>query len=79
MGFDENVKAGVDLQLSGHTHNGQIFPIRQIISPIDPNEWQYGVKEIDDFTAIVSSGIAGWGFNIRTQGNSEYVIIDIKN
>ena len=79
VGFDENVKAGVDLQLSGHTHNGQIFPIRQIISPIDPNEWQYGVKEIDDFTAIVSSGIAGWGFNIRTQGNSEYVIIDIKN
>ena len=79
VGFDENVKAGVDLQLSGHTHNGQIFPIRQIISPIDPNEWQYGVKKIDNFTAIVSSGIAGWGFNIRTQGNSEYVIIDIVN
>ena len=77
--YEENEKAGVDLQLSGHTHNGQIFPLKHIMQPFDKNELHYGKKKIGQLTAIVSSGMAGWGFNIRTWGISEYVIIHVEN
>ena len=29
--FDEAAKRGIDLQVSGHTHGGQIFPMTQFI------------------------------------------------
>lgn len=43
------------------------------------NELNYGKEKIDDMTAINSSGIGGWGFPIRTQNHSEYVVINIKH
>ncbi len=72
---EENAAAGVDLLLSGHTHAGQLFPVGYL------NEWignlNYGLYEADGCTAIVSSGFAGWGYDVRTQGHCEYVIINI--
>lgn len=76
--LDENADAGIDLQLSGHTHAGQIWPTGQLSFLLGINEWNYGMKTIDDFHAIVSSGIGGWGYAIRTGGHSEYVIIDVE-
>ena len=39
----------------------------------------YGYTAIDDDTqAIVTSGLAGWGFPVKTASSAEYVIIDIK-
>lgn len=75
--LEENAKAGVDLQLSGHTHAGQIWPTGQLAELLGINEMNYGLKTIGDFHAIVSSGMAGWGYAVRTGGNSEYVIIDV--
>lgn len=75
--FDENIAAGVDLQLSGHTHNGQIWPLGLFSRIFKINELEYGYCKIGNFQAVTSSGIAGWGYPIRTQGRSEYVIIDI--
>ncbi len=76
--LNENAEAGVDLQLSGHTHAGQIWPTGQLASLLGINEQNYGVKTIGDFHSVVSSGIAGWGYAIRTGGHSEYVIIDVE-
>lgn len=73
----ENAAAGVDLQLSGHTHAGQIWPTGQLSSLLGINELNYGHRQIDDFHAIVTSGIAGWGYPIRTGGHSEYVVINV--
>ena len=67
--------AGVDLTLSGHTHAGQIFPAGYVIALF--GGMPYGRYQTGDCTSIVSSGFAGWGFPIRTQGVCEYVIVDI--
>ncbi len=75
--FKEKAAAGVDLQISGHTHGGQIFPIGLISTLISSNDMNYGMKTIDGMIAIVSSGVSGWSFPVRTQGRSEYVIIKL--
>ena len=76
--LDENSVLGYDLQLSGHTHKGQIWPIGLISELFDFNELEYGYKKIGDYEVIVSSGISGWNYPIRTGSKSEYLIIDIK-
>lgn len=78
MELKENATAGVDLQLSGHTHGGQIWPVGVISDLLGFGELNYGLKEIENGDFIVSSGIAGWGYPIRTGARSEYVIVDVK-
>lgn len=68
---------GVDLQVSGHTHAGQIFPLGYLSELAGINELNYGLREIQGMTAVVTSGLSGWGFPIRTQAHSEYVILHI--
>lgn len=70
-------KLGVDLQLSGHTHNGQIFPVGTLASSFNFFDHGYGITKKGNFTQITTSGIRGWGFPARTQGISEYVSISI--
>lgn len=73
----ENAELGVDLQLSGHTHAGQIFPVGYFTDwLLEPN---YGKYEEDECTLIVSSGTTGWGFPVRTQGKCEYVVINVNS
>ncbi len=67
--------AGVDLTLSGHTHGGQIFPAGYVLELF--GGMPYGLYQTGSHTTIVSSGFAGWGFPIRTQGHCEYVVVDI--
>ncbi len=74
----ENAGAGVDLQMSGHTHAGQIWPTGQLGEIIGVTEKNYGMERIGNFHIIVSSGIAGWGYGIRTGGHSEFVIADVE-
>ncbi len=76
--FREKANAGADVQVSGHTHGGQIFPIGYINELISSNELCYGMEKTGNMTAIVSSGFSGWGFPLRTQPHSEYVIITVK-
>ena len=78
VGFEENIAAGVDLQLSGHTHNGQIWPVAHIIELFRTADLVYGHRQTGEFHAVVSSGIVGWGYPIRTQGHSEYVVVEIR-
>lgn len=76
--LEENDQAGVDLMVSGHTHAGQVWPIGLLSQLIGINEKNYGYKKMDNLNVIVTSGLNGWGYPVRTQGKSEYVIIDIK-
>ncbi len=68
-------KRGVDIQLSGHTHNGQLFPLNYIIKNIYELAWGY--KKIRDTHFFVTSGIQVWGPPVRTAGNSEIMVINI--
>ncbi|MBQ9673028.1 MAG: metallophosphoesterase [Ruminococcus sp.] len=73
----QNAELGVDLQLSGHTHGGQIWPAGIVAQATGIFELTYGEKNIDSFNAITTSGIASWGYPFRTEQHSEFVIIDI--
>ncbi|AGX45241.1 metallophosphoesterase [Clostridium saccharobutylicum] len=65
----------VDLQLSGHTHKGQIFPGNIITGLL--NEDDYGYMKKDDFNLIVSSGYGTWGPPLRIGTKGEIVNIKI--
>lgn len=79
MEYQRASDAGVDLMVSGHTHGGQIFPLGIFIDLLKTAEQCYGCRQVDDMTAIVSSGASGWGYPIRTERHSEYVMITIKS
>lgn len=70
------VAAGVDLQLSGHTHRGQIFPGNFITRRIFELDWGYMQKEATHF--IVSVGYGTWGPPIRIGNRPEVVSIHIR-
>lgn len=69
---------GTDLVLSGHTHDGQIFPLHMIYELFHINELNYGIKDFNGTKAITSSGVSGWGFPIITENHSEYGVINIE-
>ena len=74
----ENVrKAGCDIILSGHTHAGQIWPAGLFASLFHFDDLNYGNLHQEKFNAVVTSGIAGWGYPIRTEKHSEYVVLNI--
>jgi predicted MPP superfamily phosphohydrolase len=73
--LNEKVKAGVDLQLSGHTHNGQMWPLNYITKMI--YELSYGYKKIGNTQFIVSSGFGIWGPRVRSGSRPEVIEINI--
>lgn len=72
-----NKELGTDLLLSGHTHAGQFFPVNLLMEVIPFGDAVYGETKSDSFTAIITAGLAGWKFPIKTSAPAEYVIIDI--
>jgi uncharacterized protein len=71
IGLNEAVDAGVDLQLSGHTHHGQIWPFGWITEAIYEVSWGYKKKNQTHF--YVSSGVGTWGPPVRL-GNTPEII-----
>ena len=68
--------AGVDLLLSGHTHGGQIWPLRWFFRLV--NSPVYGEYDYGECKMIVSSGFTGWGYPVRTQGRCEAVVVSVR-
>jgi uncharacterized protein len=69
-------KTAVDVQLSGHTHDGQLFPLNLIINSMYELSWGY--KKIRNTHFFVTSGLRLWGPEVRTVGKSEIMLIDIR-
>jgi hypothetical protein len=74
--IDESVKNGIDLHLSGHTHNGQLWPLNYITSSIF--EISFGHKKVKDTNVYVSNGYGTWGPPVRTSGRPEIVVFQIR-
>jgi predicted MPP superfamily phosphohydrolase len=73
--LEQAEEAGVALQLSGHTHHGQLFPMNLITKSIYELSWGYLKKGMTHF--YVSSGIGGWGPPVRTGSDAEAIIINL--
>lgn len=73
--YKEMNRAGVDLDLSGHTHRGQLFPANFITHAIFEND--YGYLKKGNLQTIVSSGYGLWGPPFRVGSQSEVVVINV--
>ena len=76
--WKENTKNNIDLQLSGHTHNGQMFSLSYSYHLQSDFAGNYGKETFKHHTKIISSGLVGRGVPIRTEGICEYVVVNIK-
>ena len=68
-------QSGADILLSGHTYNGQLFPVNIIARRQYELSWGYKVKEHTH--VFVTSGIQVWGPPVRTAGDSEILIVNV--
>jgi uncharacterized protein len=73
--LDESERFGVDLELSGHTHNGQLWPVNYVTAMI--YELSYGYLKKGNSQFIVSSGYGLWGPRVRSGSRSEVLMINI--
>lgn len=68
-------QAGVDLDLSGHTHDGQLFPGNLLMRLLWGNAC--GQEQVGEMTSIVTSGLGVWGPDMRVGTRSEVVCISV--
>ena len=73
--LDRAEAAGIDFQLSGHTHRGQVWPISWITDHIYECSW--GSYQRGSTQFYVSSGLGIWGGKFRIGSQSEYVVATI--
>ncbi|RGD99528.1 metallophosphoesterase [Clostridiaceae bacterium TF01-6] len=73
--LSEASDAGVDLDLSGHTHDGQMFPANLVVHFLWENAC--GVLKKGAMTSIVTSGAGVWGPAMRVGTNNEVVIANV--
>jgi len=76
LNLSEAEQAGVDLQLSGHTHAGQLFPLNLINKMVYEKNWGYVKKGKTHI--YVSSGSGTWGPAVRTGSRSKIVLLRMK-
>ncbi len=68
-------ESNVDIQFSGHTHDGQLFPVNFLYPMQYELTWGYMQKRGTSF--IVTSGVQVWGPPVRTAGDSEIIAVDL--
>ena len=75
--LDRTEAAGVDFQLSGHTHRGQLWPISWITDHVYECSW--GPYQRGRTQYYISSGLGIWGGKFRIGTQSEYVVATISS
>ncbi|OXY98444.1 metallophosphoesterase [Streptomyces diastatochromogenes] len=71
----EAVRHGVDLQLSGHTHGGQLWPGNLIAAAANPTV--AGLDRYGDTQLYVSRGAGAWGPPTRVGAPSDVTVIEL--
>ena len=74
--LEEAEQAGIDLQISGHTHRGQVFPFNLVVDFM--YEQAHGYHRRGNTQYYVSSGIGIWGGKYRIGTQSEYAVISLR-
>jgi len=76
LDLQEAERARVDLQLSGHTHHGQLFPINLITKLVYEQSWGYLERGSTQY--YVSSGVGTWGPPVRVGNTPEIVSLVLR-
>jgi predicted MPP superfamily phosphohydrolase len=74
--FKRASQYGVDLQISGHTHGGQIWPFRHLVRLSTP--WVAGLYRLGTSAVYVSRGTGFWGPPMRLGAPSEITELTIR-
>jgi len=74
--LEEGENNGADLQISGHTHHGQLWPNNTITNLVYELSWGY--KKRGNTHVYVSSGYGSWGPPVRTGNRPEIVNIRLR-
>jgi uncharacterized protein len=74
--LEEAQQNGIDLQLSGHTHDGQFFPLNLVVRNM--YEQAHGYLRKGNTQYYISSGLGIWGPQYRIGTQSELVVIRLK-
>ena len=72
---DDILAQKADLQLSGHTHDGQYFPLHTVYSLL--GLYVNGYYHVGSTDLYVSPGIAGWAIPTRTESHCMYEVITL--
>ena len=73
----ENVQGrGVDLQLSGHTHGGQVWPFRYLVPLQQPV--LDGLATVGDVPVLTSRGAGAWGPPVRVLAPPEVPVVTLR-
>ena len=71
----ESQAAGIDLQFSGHTHHGQVWPMNWVTDHL--YEQSHGYRQWENSHIYVSSGLSLWGPPFRIGTESEMVVLQL--
>jgi predicted MPP superfamily phosphohydrolase len=69
--------AGVDLQLSGHTHGGQLWPFDYVVRLDQPAV--EGLSRVGDTQLYVTTGAGYWGPPMRVGARPEVVVVELRS
>jgi predicted MPP superfamily phosphohydrolase len=73
---EEFMQCGVNLQLSGHTHKGQMFPFG-LITRWMYHGHDYGLFQAGDYTLYTTNGTGSWGPPMRIGNTPEIVVVTL--
>ncbi|MEW2398640.1 metallophosphoesterase [Streptomyces sp. NPDC046862] len=73
--IDEAVDHGVDLQLSGHTHGGQMWPVNYVAAAANPT--LAGLERHGDTQLYVTRGAGAWGPPVRVGAPSDITVVEL--
>ncbi|MFE3491498.1 metallophosphoesterase [Streptomyces sp. NPDC059169] len=73
--IDDAVRHGVDLQLSGHTHGGQLWPGNYLADLANPTV--AGLERYGDTQLYVSRGAGAWGPPVRVGAPSDITVVEL--
>lgn len=77
LDIDYAKELGVSLQLSGHSHRGQMWPV-SMMTRLIYGKYQYGLHTEESYNINTSSGVGTWGPPLRTFNRPEIVKIILK-
>lgn len=77
INIEQAAAAGINFQLSGHSHNGQLWPLN-FFTWLIYGRYDYGLNLLGDFSIYTTNGVGTWGPPMRTGNTPEIPVFKLK-